>query len=776
MEKGVIEVAAGSAVLFAVPAVHFQADFALEVNRACCDPARRPNAIAVELGPLIAAAARRWLGELGIGPGRRTRLPCMLGLVKRNRFLRPSARVRASELQRETGLDLSRIPPLRLYEELGLASSSVLALSPTDSIVEAMRCACELDLPLYGVDLEDMADPVYPNFLFPDPTGEASVPPGDLCRIAAAAPGDPEVDTRRETAMAARLKGVLERHGRVLFTGGMGHWNRIERLISEKTLRPAVKGLEASPQGDAGIFRRVVIHPALASAHMDAFPAVAKAFESRRRHPGLGPPGRSRPIDRDAILRALLKKAYRRHFSGSSASPDRTTDAGKGADWSGLTVFEQLLRGLTLLNLRSQPTLSLLDSCARATFSNDLCDTLRRSFTEFPWVDGKTLPGCGLLRPSLAGEGGPGQMVLSDTDADPGEIQIPKLLPGGSSGAGSFPVPECWPHATGLKIRASLYRYTWRPWEDLINGLCAMAIAHSFRQRREPAQETFTGQLLEGIDVKATLRAHSRGEERIWIRDTRLRGGPVPPDLPEGFPVVWIFDEESCPDGDPRDWSTYFEPIDWVANFTGDPAAFRRMIRTPGDGLVDLVTYSHPVLGPKASLSQAGIRHEVLSGLVVFSPIFPTYRQTASWFRFTGASRNPVTWCWRVLSCESVVRNLAARAVPSIQALRWQDLLIGSALPFAGPTLTVVAPRDFAMSSDVVRAAGRRGTSIRVVPASCFSPDLLQRIVQYHVVPGLLDKEGRTEYIPEAERVLGEPKDRYRHLVPPSWCTFGLER
>src|SRR3990172_3041064 len=139
--NGPIDMDVGSSTLVAVPAVHFQANFALEVNRACCDTARRPNAVAVELGPLMAAAAHRWLGELGIGPDRRKRLPCMLGLTKRNRYLRSSARERAMELQRETGNELDQIPPTLLQEELGDASPSVLVLSPTDSIVEAMRCA-----------------------------------------------------------------------------------------------------------------------------------------------------------------------------------------------------------------------------------------------------------------------------------------------------------------------------------------------------------------------------------------------------------------------------------------------------------------------------------------------------------------------------------------------------------------------------------------------------------------------------------------------------------
>jgi hypothetical protein len=766
--SGPIEIAVGSSKLVVVPAVHFQADFALEVNRACCDPARRPDAIAVELGPLVAAAAHQWLGELGISPDQRKRLPCMLGLTKRNRHLRSSARERAMELQRETGNELEQLPSTLLQEELGYASASVLVLSPTDSIVEAMRCARELDVPLHGVDLEETANPIHPQRVLPDPAGADRGLSRDLRRFAASTPWDPEVDPRRERAMAARLKGLLLRHARVLFTGGMAHWNRIEALLSDEGLRPSVKGLDTVASVATGIFRRSVIHPAVAVGQMDVFPAVALAFERRRRHPLRDLPGSYRPIRREAMLRTLLRRAYRRHFRDST---DRRKVTLKRSDWSGIPAFEQLLRAQTLLNQRSQPTLAMVDTCARATLTGDFCAVLRRTLSGYPWVDPKTQPGCGCLRPPLAGEGTAGQLVFSEDEHGSGDLQVPALLPGGTCGPSAFPVPDSWRATFAVKQRAFGYRFTWRPWEDLINGLCAMAIAGNPRRRREPASEPYGGQLLDGLDVKATVRAHCRGEEQIWVRDSRLRPGAVPPELPEGFPVVWIFDED--PSGNPsRDWSLYFEPADWLANFSGDPAAFRRLLRTPGDGLVDLVIYGRTAPGSEARRAKTGIGHDVLSGLVVFSPIFPTYRQTVSWYRTTGASRNPVAWCWGTGRNDSLIRDLAGRADPAIRDLGWQDLLIGMAIPFSGQALVVVAPQGFRISPALARAAARSGKTIRLVSTSGLPADLLRSVVDYHTLPGRLDEEGRTEYI----RTIGEPMDRYRDLVPLSWRTFGLER
>jgi hypothetical protein len=505
---------------------------------------------------------------------------------------------------------------------------------------------------------------------------------------------------------------------------------------------------------------------------MDVFPAVALAFERRRLHPLLDLPGRRRPIRRETMLRTLLRRAYRRHFQDST---DRDADARKRSDWSGIPAFEQLLRGQALLNQRSQPTLAMVDTCARATLSEVFCAVLRRTLSEFPWVDPKTLPGCGYLRPPLVGEGATGQLVFSENEQGSGDLQVPALLPGGSCGPSAFPVPDAWRVPLAVKQRAFGYRFTWRPWEDLIDGLCAMAIAGSLHRRREPASEPYGGQLLDGLDVKATLRAHSRGEEQIWVRDALLRPGAIPSTLPEGFPVVWIFDEDPSV-GPSREWSTYFEPVEWLANFSGDPAAFRRLLRTPGDGLVDLITYGRAAPGSEAQRSKTGIGDDVLSGLVVFSPIFPNYRQTVSWYRTTGASRNPVAWCWRIGENESLVRDLAGRADPALRSLRWQDLLIGMAIPFSGQTLIVVAPPEFRISPVVAKVAARRGISIRLVASSSLPAELMQSVVHYHTVPGRLDDEGRTEYIGGAEQIIGEPMDRNRHLVPVSWRTFGLER
>src|SRR6516225_5357938 len=90
------------ASLWAVPSVHFRLPFAEEVNWLCSTV--KPDAVAVELGPVTASAAVAWLKDLGVGQGRGATLPCMLGLMKPNRRIRSSSRsisIRLQELTRK---------------------------------------------------------------------------------------------------------------------------------------------------------------------------------------------------------------------------------------------------------------------------------------------------------------------------------------------------------------------------------------------------------------------------------------------------------------------------------------------------------------------------------------------------------------------------------------------------------------------------------------------------------------------------------------------------
>ena len=313
MNDKAIDLEVGGATLLAVPAVHFRLPFAEAVNALCRDPATRPDAIAVELGPAAAAAARAWLLEIGIGPSGQCRLPCMLALHRSRRLLHPSVRERAAALQRETGCELHRLPPNVLKEQLGFNGLAVLQLSPTDSIVEALRCSCELDVPIYGVDLEESADRDAAESRIEDPwlalSGVRAYAERNARR--ALADADALIDERREAVMAARLAAILARHRRVLFTGGLGHWTRLSALLRAPSRRPATVGV-APEEAEVASWGRTIVHPGIAVNHME-WPAVTWCWERYRPHPlRLAPVHDWGPPHHRALLTKALEHAYTR--------------------------------------------------------------------------------------------------------------------------------------------------------------------------------------------------------------------------------------------------------------------------------------------------------------------------------------------------------------------------------------------------------------------------------------------------------------------------------
>jgi len=768
IRDGVIELRIGSAVLLAVPAVHYQAAFAQRVNQVCGEPAEQPDAIAVELGPLIAAAASQWLSELGVGPAQRTRVPCMLGLAKQNRLLRPSVRERAIELQRETGYELGDLAPRLLHEELGFSRLHVLMLSPTDSIVEALRCALELGIPVYGVDLDDTADGHYQRQMLPDPAG-ANQDPGGYLRamvpMAAAAGADPEVDPRREYVMAARLKTLLARHQRLLFTGGLAHWARISHHLADPQLPQVLLPHERPEQSQPGSIRRSIVHPSLAAHFMDAFPAIASVFERRRRHPRLDGIRPVRPIDPLPILHARLRRACRQQLAAAVAS---TSGKSIPAEQCSLNAFEQMLIGQTLLNMRRAPTLSVIDACARATLSPSLRGCLYAALTDFLWLDAADYPDCLRLRPPSGAEGAPGQIVLCEDGWGPGQPQQASFQPPPETPPRTSYDTEPWQQQLAEDVLGLGYRFCWRPWESLATALCCSAIAQTQGRQREACAERFAGQLLDGIAIKSTLRAYARGQDEIWVRGERPQKGRPSSTSPEGFPVVWILEGGAT---DSSRWSMFFEPIAWLEEYARDRQEFHRRFAGSDTRLINHIAYGND---PERLQDRAAGRFECL-GLIVFSPVFAASRQSCRWLEATSGRHNPLVPMTRTV--DTVVADLARSQGFTAEAMRWQDLLVAMSLPHAGSGMTLVAPPAFEPDATLLATASRRGKTIRRLPLSAFENSQIHRLGRLDSMPGWMDKrDGQAFYCAEAESLAGESTDRYLDLVPPYWRRYGLDR
>ncbi len=189
-----LEIQHEGSILLAVPAIHYKAVFAEEVHRLCLHQVSRPDAIAVELDPESLEALILFLKALGVREGSQTQLPCMLGLISTN--------------------------------SVQAKGHSVLALSATDSIIEAVRLSIELGIPVHGIDTPDFPVPTMPEQLLEDSVDAWKCFSGYIERNESAAhlTRDKAIDTKREQVMVAKLKWILSKYSRVLYTGGLAHW------------------------------------------------------------------------------------------------------------------------------------------------------------------------------------------------------------------------------------------------------------------------------------------------------------------------------------------------------------------------------------------------------------------------------------------------------------------------------------------------------------------------------------------------------------------------
>ena len=756
--------------LLAVPAVHFSHVFAWEVNRLCTDPETRPEAIAVELGPQTAAAVAEWLKELSKDPVNRKPLPLMLGLTRTNRMIRAALKDKAARLQRQTGNDLSELPPRLLFDELGYTGASLICLCPTDSLIEAARCAIELRLPLYGVDIEETADGKYPAVMIQDPLSANGDLAGYVARNATYAERqrDEEIDRRREIAMAARLKALLRRHRRVLFTCGLAHWRQIRSLLEDPSIRPAL--LPESAQSTGNDLKRVVIHPLLAIRHMDVFPALALAYEKQRTAvKEAGNPGAPRCLpDALHLYSTTLRKANRKYFrDGLKKRREHTRDL------DSLAAFESYLKNMAVLHCRTVPDLFMTTLAARGTMSDEFVNAVVNGFMDIPWVSPEKFPDCALLMPAAGHDGGPLAAVYGHNgylDKDPVFI---RSLPNRGRDNDHVNVPFAWTDTKKVaKFSKTLHTlHTWAPWDNVITSLSLRAIDRVDQRRPRKTVEIFEGSLLEGIDIKATLRAFSRGREDIMVRNASKIKAPSAPQTRDGFPVVWLLD----PKAKMAEWIAMFVEFSSMAAHVRHRVGFNHLMKTQGSHLVATIGFGKRAARGRGSLKNARVRSDRYFGITLFQPLCWSNRQFARWAELTDYARNPV--CRDSILNERISSDMkdffATTHGIQLGEFHWSTTLILFAIPFARGVLPVVVPDDYTIAPVALEKARSCGVEIAPVPLSHFSQAELERLSISQMVP-VRTTEPKCVYPAWVTKETGEQPTDFLDWVPRSWLDFGV--
>jgi hypothetical protein len=794
-----------------VPAVHFRAVFAEQVNQLCANQATRPKAIAVELGPETCAAAATFLRDLGVGPDRREKLPCMLGLTKLNRRLRTSVRERAVNLQRTRGQSLHELPPRLLLDELGYSALTVFFLSPTDSIVEAIRCALELGIPLYGVDLEETAGARRSEILIEDPEFAFRNPEAYVLRNAAYAEAqrDDEIDSRRELAMAARLKHVLSAtDGPVLFTGGLAHWMRLNRMLKDPSIRPAkaTAASEITPRG----FEQVLVHPVLASYHMDVFPAFAQSYQTRRLNPS-DPDSDASPdrhVDVAATFSKMLEAVYREHFQADGDGredghehEDLTTRDQREQidrrleDLEARTDFEQLLRHLCLLNQCSVPDLFSALLAAEGTMSLSFRKLLAAKLMRFTWATPEQFPTLPLLAPAALERGDYLRAELMDPDAEGGfrrrgEWVYIHANPGRAGQRIEVVAPWEWPFSGSSDPpppTPGLEDLSWPPNNYLLGAMSLRAMQIAVDHRKEARVLPFEGGLGDGLDIKATLRSQAKGEDIIFIREQARRktsGG----DNEIWDPVVWLLRPRQKLD---RKWQIIgysLERLRLHAKDVGklEMAAERFGVRGRRGYMIEATGIGRRFHGgsiPEGMAVPDGLRRcDTVScfdydGILNFTPPFLDAQQQVALAEENHFRKRIFTPDADVSYDlpEYMLRLYQEHFNIKLDSSNWPVTLVRMGIPLAQEAVTVIAPDSFELPRSVYEDATRHQVKVRVIPHSYFPKDILRRLGQIYWVPPAAE-DGALEFDECYHRVLGEAPDTFRNLVPRRWLEYAVQR
>ena len=457
---------------------------------------------------------------------------------------------------------VDRLPQLSilLYED-SEGSPVYLPIEPAEAMVEAVRSAREVGLPVRLVDL-DADYPVRDVQRFPDTYATMRIGPAAYHDAWLEVTGGGEAadeDLRREAAMAHRVQVMLGHHDRVLVVCGMAHAHR---------LREALRQDQAAPFGrrrreGVALFNA---DPSNLAEVMTTFPFLAAVYERRRHGRPDEPVAEALDPPRQRAVTDLLSVVH----GGDQPPPDDHTAMDAAVDH----VARRCDTADGLLD-RQRVHLEL---CRRAAHRYHVrtgdevkrwqMSILQRFSRNYALVEGRLLPdffqlvvaGRGSVDENYGyelwelGEHYPWQRATAEIPTI--RVTADQLM----LGARRIQLRRRIPRAKRRMVRVPLRKRKREThpgeWLDGFDpqGLCSyppediviedygnylrakgVQIVGEEQSRTEP----FTTSLLDGIDIRETLRHWHDG--RIHVREDRKARGGV-------GAVVVIFDEQDSED------------------------------------------------------------------------------------------------------------------------------------------------------------------------------------------------------------------------------------
>jgi hypothetical protein len=316
-------------------------------------------------------------------------------------------------------------------------------------------------------------------------------------------------------------------------------------------------------------------------------------------------------------------------------------------------------------------------------------------------------------------------------------------------------------------------RHTWLPWDRLATAMSIRAMEYAANKGNSLRPVAFEGSFLEGIDVKWTARAFSRGNDDVFVRQF-CKGDDANLESHLSFPVVWIFTPELHPEAR---WIVLQEPATYMAPHIRNRQAFQRAVAERGGSMVAVAAYGYQSDTHAEKTNASRMHADRHLGVTIFQPICWKNAQFAHWAELTRYRRNP--FYHSSLFDTSVIPDIITRhkltGDETSGSVPWMTIMILSALPFAERILPVVAPLGFQVDTLVYRQAKQRGIDVRVVPLDLFSQQDVERASLCHLVPAIT-VEPECVYPKWVEKQIGEQQTDNIDLVPQWVRDFGTRQ
>lgn len=401
----------------------------------------------------------------------------------------------------------ARMPLLSVvYYQDSRGQTIYYPLEPTDPLVEAVRLSLTAAVPLHFID-RDLED--YPRIreAFPDPYALTRIGlPAYAEAYRRTVQGVPPLqpDLLREQAMAYYLQCLQPRHERVLVVFGLAHYPGLLRQLARPQAQPLARRRRPDVQ---------VAHLAEESSReiLTEIPYLTAAWErTRQESPASGP-------DRLEILGTLVAEAAAQYSrtSGDAITPRQQA------------LLHQFARNYALVQGQLTPDFYQLVVAARGVADDDFAYEVWDLGATYPWQAAE--PDLPVLR--LQGE---------DLFLNQKKIHFQRRLR--QTRRRLVPVPV---RRKPRERRPGEWRQAWQgfgicsyPPEDLVVegfGDFARKKAANLLAEQNRRVEPFVASLLDGIDVRETLRHWPEGV--LYVIEQRRSPGKV-------GAVVVIFDPD----------------------------------------------------------------------------------------------------------------------------------------------------------------------------------------------------------------------------------------